>query len=60
MKEYQFNVRLCDGCYSDGTYTVMAQTEEEAQDMALQEICEKLYNVLPELGIEVSVELYEE
>ena len=59
-KEYKFNVRLCDGYYSDGTYTVMAQTEEEAQDKALQEICEKLYKALPELGIEVSVELYEQ
>lgn len=59
-KKYQFNVRLCDGYYSDGTYTVVAQTEEEARDKALQEICDKLYRALPELGIEVSVELQEE
>jgi hypothetical protein len=58
-KEYEFIVKLCDGYNADGTYTVKAFSEEEAQDKALQEICEKLYYALPELGIDVSVELAE-
>lgn len=59
-KDYNFVVTLCDGHIAKGTYTVKAQTESEAQDKALQEICEKLYKALPELDIEVSVELLED
>lgn len=58
-KEYQFDVRLCDGYKADGTYTVKAVSESEAQEKALTEICDKLYRALPELDIEVSVELLE-
>ena len=58
--DFNFAVTFCDGYKADGTYTVKAQTESEAQDKALQEICEKLYKALPELDIEVSVELLED
>ena len=53
---YLFNVSLCNGNFAKGDYEVQASSEEEAQEKALQEICDKLYSVLPELDIEVSVE----
>ena len=59
-KEYRFAVTLCDGYMAKGTYIVNAKTEEEAQEKALTEICNKLYSVLPELDIEVSVSLIED
>ena len=59
-KEYRFAVKLCDGYLAEGIYTVKAKTDEEAQEKALTEICDKLYRVLPELGIDVSVEMVEE
>ena len=60
MKEYCFKVCFGDGRYADGTYDVVAVDEDEATDIALSEICEKLYKALPDLNIEVSVELDEE
>ena len=57
--EYRFKVSLCDGMWASGTYTVKAESESEAQEKALTEICDKLYRALPELDIEVSVELLE-
>lgn len=59
-KDYQFTVTLCDGYMAKGTYTVRATTESEAHEKALTEICNKLYSVLPELDIEVSVSLVED
>lgn len=53
-------VTLCDGYKAGGTYTVKAASESEAQEKALTEICDKLYRALPELDIEVSVELLED
>lgn len=58
--EYRFKVSLCDGMWASGTYTVKAASESEAQEKALTEICDKLYRALPELDIEVSVELLED
>lgn len=58
--EYRFKVSLCDGVWVGGTYTVKAVSESEAQEKALTEICDKLYRTLPELDIEVSVELLED
>ena len=60
MKEYNFKVCFGEGRWANGVYTVKAENEDEATDMALSEICEKLYNALPELDIEVTVELEEE
>lgn len=56
MYNFLFKVSLCDGKFAGGEYEVKANSEEEAQEKALQEICDKLYSVLPELDIEVSVE----
>ena len=56
---YEFRVCFGEGRYAKGTYTVKAFTEAEATDLALTEICKKLYETLPELDIEVSVELIE-
>ena len=57
LKKYEFKVSFGEGRYAKGTYTVKAFTEAEATDLALTEICKKLYDALPELDIEVSVEL---
>ena len=59
MKEYNFKVCFGEGRWANGVYSVRAEDEDMATDMALSEICEKLYNVLPDLDIEVSVELQE-
>ena len=59
-KDFNFAVTLCDGYKADGIYTVKAESESEAQEKALTEICDKLYRALPELDIEVSVELLED
>lgn len=60
MNEYNFKVCFGEGRWANGVYTVQAESEDEAVDMALSEICEKLCNVLPALDIEVTVELDEE
>ena len=60
MKEYSFKVCFGEGRWANGEYTVQAENEDEATDMALSEICEKLYVAFPELDIEVTVELGEE
>lgn len=57
LNNYEFKVCFGEGRYAKGTYSVRAITEEEAIDTALSEICSKLYSVLPELDIEVSVEI---
>lgn len=57
LKKYEFKVSFGEGRYAKGTYTVKAFTETEAIDVALSEICSKLNSVLPELDIEVSVEI---
>ena len=60
MKEYNFNVCFGEGRWAKGTYSVAAECEEDAVEMALNEICRKLYEALPELDIEVTVELEED
>ena len=45
-KDYNFDVKLCDGMWVGGTYTVKAASESEAQEKALTEICDKLYRAL--------------
>jgi hypothetical protein len=60
MKEYNFKVCFGEGKWANGVYSVQAEDEDMAVGMALSEICKKLYNILPELDIEVSVELVEE
>lgn len=41
-KDFNFAVTLCDGYKANGTYTVKAVSESEAQEKALTEICDKL------------------
>ena len=60
MKEYTFKVRLCGGYESDGNVVVEAENEDIAYDMALNYVCDKLADALPELGIDVTVELEED
>ena len=60
MKTYEFKVCFGEGRWANGVYSVQAEDEDTATDMALQEICEKLYDVLPELDIEVTVALKED
>lgn len=60
MKTYSFKVCFGEGRWANGVYTVQAEDEDMATQIALQEICQKLYDVLPELDIEVTVELEED
>ena len=60
MREYNFKVCFGDGRLANGVYSVEADCEEMATEIALTEICQKLYKALPELDIEVSVALEEE
>lgn len=57
MNKYIFKVKLCDGCYCDGNLSITEENEDLAYDAALDYLCEKLADALPELGIEISVEL---
>lgn len=57
FNNYEFKVCFGEGRYANGTYSVKAISEEEAIDIALSEICNKLNSILPELDIEVSVEI---
>ena len=59
MKTYDFKVCFGEGRWADGVYSVQAEDEDMATGIALKEICDKLYAVLPELDIEVTVELVE-
>lgn len=60
MKEYNFKVCFGEGRWANGVYSVTAEDEDMATEMVLSEICQKLYGVLPELDIEVTVKLDEE
>ena len=60
MREYNFKVCFGEGRWANGVYSVQTEDEDMATDMALSEICQKLSDVLPELDIEVTVELEEE
>lgn len=54
---YAFKVRLCNGMRCKGEIRTEANSEEEAYDKALTYVCDKLAKALPELDIEVTVEL---
>lgn len=56
-KNYIYKVCLCDGHYCDGYITVQADTEENAYEMAMDYVITTLAKALPELGIDVSIEL---
>lgn len=60
MQVYNFKVCFGEGRWADGVYSVEAENEDVATEIALSTICNKLYSVLPELDIEVTVELEEE
>lgn len=57
MKEYKYKVCLCDGHFCAGYVTVTAENEDDAYNMAIEHVCNKLYLALPELGIDVYLEL---
>jgi hypothetical protein len=57
MKTFNFKVCFGEGRYADGLYSVQAESEDVAYDVALKEICDKLYAALPDLDIEVQVDL---
>lgn len=57
MNKYIYRVQLCDGNYCGGNIVVEAETEEKAYEMAINYVCENLAKALPELDIEVAVEL---
>lgn len=59
-KNYTYKVCLCDGHWCDGHITVQADTEEAAYDMVMDYILNTLAKALPELGINVYIELEEE
>ena len=54
--QYEMKVRLCDGYYCDGSIDVEAKSEQDAIDMVLQDICKRLNETFPDLGIDVTVE----
>lgn len=56
MNKYTYKVRLCDGCFCDGSITVEAETEDEAYEKVMDYVIITLADALPELGIEVSIE----
>jgi hypothetical protein len=60
MKIYNFKVCFGEGRWAEGVYSVAAANEDVATEIALSTICNKLYSVLPELDIEVTVELADE
>lgn len=57
MKTFAFKVCLCDGHFCDGVISVKAETEDDAYDLAMDYVLQRLANALPELGIEVSLSL---
>ena len=54
--QYEMKVRLCDGYYCDGSIDVEAKSEQDAIDMVLQDVCQRLNKALPDLGVDVTVE----
>lgn len=59
MNNYTYKVCLCDGHYCDGNITVQANAEVEAYEKVMDYVLGKLANALPELGVDVSIELEE-
>lgn len=59
MNKYKFEVVLCDG-HTCGKIEIEAENEDIARDMAIDYVCSKLADALPELDISVSVTLEDE
>lgn len=59
MNEYTYKVCLCDGHYCNGNIVVNADTEDEAYDKAMGYVLVGLARALPELDIDVYIELEE-
>lgn len=55
MKTYKFAVSLCDG-WCCGYLEIDAENEDEAYDMAMDYVAEKLNESFPTLGIDYNVE----
>ena len=56
MNEYVYKVKLCDGNYCKGNIKVKADNEDEAYEMVMDDVLEKLAKAFPELEIEVAIE----
>lgn len=56
MNEYVYKVKLCDGNYCNGNIKVKANNEDEAYEMVMDDVLEKLAKAFPELKIEVAIE----
>ncbi len=56
-REYTYKVCLCDGHFCNGRIEVMAETEEEAYAKAMDCVLTRLAKALPELGVDVYIEL---
>lgn len=54
--QYEMKVRFCDGYYCDGSIDVEAESEQDAIDIVLEDVCERLNKSLPDLGVDVTVE----
>mgnify|MGYP003324751522 CR=1 FL=1 len=61
MKKRKYFYRLCfgDGKWAKGAYVVEAYSEEQAEQILVEEVGKKLYKALPSLDIEYSWELKE-
>lgn len=59
MNKYTYKVCLCDGHYCDGNIVTEANTEEEAYEQVMDYVLNNLAKALPELGIDVSIEIAE-
>lgn len=57
MKECIYKVCLCDGYYCNGNIVVKANTEDESYEKVMDYILVRLAKALPELDIDVSIEL---
>lgn len=57
MKTYNYKICLCDGKWCEGIISVMASSEEEAENFVREDIANRLCTALPELNIEFMIEL---
>lgn len=57
MKKYSYKVCMCDGHFCNGTVSVLAETEEDAYEKVMDYVLGGLSIALPELDIDVYLEL---
>lgn len=57
-KDYEFLVSICNG-WCNGTLVFSANNEDEAYEMAIEYVGNKLTEAFPELDIEYTVEIYD-